>query len=186
MKKNKPIDKTPQILSKHEILQSNLFSIEKLEVKFSNGVTTQYERMISPANGAVLIIAIKNDNFVLIKEYAVGMERYELTFAKGKIDDGENWQQATKRESQEEIGYLPKDIKLLNTLSLAASYMTHKTHIVLAENLTKSSAIGDEPEELEIIYWPIKNWRRLIQEKTFSEGRSFAAILLFLTYKNLI
>jgi ADP-ribose diphosphatase len=176
----------PQILSKKHLLQSNIFRVEQLEIKFNNGVKMQYERMLSSSNGAVLIIAIKDNCFVLIKEYAVGMERYELTFAKGKVDDGETWQQATERESQEELGFLPNSIKLLKTVSLASSYMTHRTHIVLAENLIISNAVGDEPEPLEIIYWPVNDWQELIAEPSFSEGRSFAAILLYLTEKNLI
>lgn len=178
--------KIPQILSKKVAIKTKIFSVEALEIQFSNGVTAQYERMQSSSQGAVLIIAIKHDCFVLIKEYAAGVERYELTFAKGKVDEGETWQQAVERESQEELGFFPQKVKLLKTISLASGYMTHQTHLALAENLIEKTAIGDEPEPLEIIYWPIKNWKQLLDQPDFSEGRSYAALLLYLTEKNLI
>ncbi len=178
--------KLPQILSKKIAVQSKLFSIEELEVKFNNGVHMQYERMVGSANGAVLIIAIKDNCFVLIKEYAAGMEHYELTFAKGKVDDGESWQQAVERESQEELGYFPQKVKLLKSVSLASGYMTHQTQIALAEDLIEKTAVGDEPEVLEVVYWPIKDWKKLLEQDYFTEGRSFAALLLYLTEKNMI
>ncbi len=114
------------------------------------------------------------------------MERYELTFPKGKVDSGENWQQATERESQEEIGYFPQQVKLLETVSLASSYMTHKTHIVLAESLVEQVAEGDEPEPLEVIHWPIADWKNLLKQADFTEGRSYSAVMLYLTEKGLI
>jgi len=181
-----PNTKLPKIISKKVSMRSKLFCVEQLQLQFNNGVQMQYERMLSSASGAVLIIAIKDNCFVLIKEYAAGVERYELTFAKGKIDDGETWQQAVERESQEELGYFPQQVNLLETVSLASGYMTHQTHLVLAENLIEQTAIGDEPEPLEIIYWPIKDWKKLITQPMFSEGRSYAALLLYLTDKELI
>jgi ADP-ribose diphosphatase len=180
------MEKLPQILSKKNAMKTRIFSVEKLEIQFSNGVKAQYERMQSSSHGAVLIIAIKDDCFVLIKEYAAGVERYELTFAKGKVDDGETWLQAVERESQEELGFFPQKVKLLKTVSLASGYMTHQTHLALAENLIEKTAVGDEPEPLEIIYWPIKKWKQLLTQPDFSEGRSYAALLLYLTEKNLI
>lgn len=186
MNEKTPNSNLPQILSKKIVMSSKLFCVEELELQFNNGVQMQYERMLSTANGAVLIIAIKDDCFVLIKEYAAGVERYELTFAKGKVDEGESWQQAVERESQEELGYFPKKVKLLKTVSLASGYMTHQTHLALAEELIEQTAVGDEPEPLEIIYWPIKDWKNLLNQNDFSEGRSYAALLLFLTEKGLI
>lgn len=180
------MDVVPKILSKKIALRSKLFCVEELELEFNNGVQMQYERILSTVNGTVLIIAIKDDCFVLIKEYAAGVERYELTFAKGKIDDGETWQQAVERESQEELGYFPQKVKLLKTVSLASGYMTHQTHLALAEDLIEKSAEGDEPEPLEVIYWPIKDWKKLLNQKDFSEGRSYAALLLYLAEKGLV
>ena len=180
------ITSLPRILAKKKAMQSAIFTIESLELEFSNGVRAEYERMVSSTNGAVLIVAVLNDCFVLIREYAVGMERYELTFPKGKVDPGENWQQATERESQEEIGYFPQQVKLLETVSLASSYMTHKTHLVLAESLIKQTAQGDEPEPLEVVYWPVADWKNLLKQVDFTEGRSYAAVMLYLTEKGLI
>lgn len=172
--------KNPAILKKTRLAKTKLFQIEGVDIRFENQTEVQFERLVSSQQGAVLIVPIVDDAMVLIREYAAGVERYELGFPKGKIDPGETWLEAAKRESQEEIGFLPGLVTLLDTVTLAASYMSHQTHIVLAQDLTVSPAQGDEPEPLEVIYWPLADWHKLIAHPEFSEGRAYAALLLAL------
>ncbi|PLA74575.1 ADP compounds hydrolase NudE [Hydrogenovibrio sp. SC-1] len=172
--------KNPTILSKTALAKTKLFQVEGLELLFENQTQVQFERLVSSQHGAVLIVPIIDDSLVLIREYAAGVERYELGFPKGKIDPGETWREAALRESQEEVGFLPGLVTLLDSVTLAASYMSHQTHIILAEDLCPSEAEGDEPEPLEVIYWPLSDWHRLIQQPEFSEGRAYAALMLVL------
>jgi len=153
-----------------------------MDIVYENGVQVKFERLVSSSNGAVLIVPVHEDSLLLIREYAAGVERYELGFPKGKIDPGEDWQQATIRESQEEIGFEPAQVELLDKVTLAAGYMTHQTHLVLATELTPSEAEGDEPEPLEVVRWPLANWQELLAHEEFSEGRAYAAVLLLLKH----
>jgi len=120
------------------------------------------------------------DTMLLIREFGGGVGRYELGFPKGKIDEGETWLEASIRESQEEIGQRPQQVKLLDSVTLAAGYMSHCTHIVLATGLTPQQAEGDEPEPLEIVPWKVRDWPALIAHPDFSEGRAYAALMLLL------
>ncbi len=173
--------KQPIVVSESIMMQSKIFTIQSQEITFSNGASVTYERLVSSTEGAVLIVPLLEDGtLLLIREYGAGVGRYELGFPKGKIDAGENWEQAALRESQEEIGFLPKKVKRLDSLSLAAGYMTHYTHIVLATELTPQVAIGDEPEPLEIVPWHLDDWKALLNELHFSEGRAYAALMLVL------
>ena len=45
-----------------------------------------YERMRPSTREAVMIVPIVDDHIILIREYAVGTESYELGFSKGLID----------------------------------------------------------------------------------------------------
>lgn len=186
MKDENSLEQYPRILSKNRTVKSRIFTVETVGLQFSNGVEVEYERLISSKNGAVLLVPVLDDKLVLIREYAAGVERYELGFPKGKIDEGEGWYEAAARESQEEIGFLPNKLELLDSLSLAAGYMTHHTHIVLAEDLVPQEAEGDEPEPLEVVHWPLEDWHDLIGHPEFSEGRAYAALMLLLKNKGLI
>lgn len=173
--------KTPTILSEKIATQSQFFTVQSQVITFSNGTTVNFERLLGSVAGAVLIVPMLEDGtLLLIREYGAGVGRYELGFPKGKIDPGETWKEACIRESQEEIGFLPTELKLLDSVSLAASYMTHYTHIVLATGLTPQIAEGDEPEPLEVVPWHLDDWHGLLAEPTFSEGRAYAALMLVL------
>jgi len=171
--------RSPKILNTAEIAQTRYFRVEEVELEFSNGQQRTYERLSNKSQGAVLVIAFTSaDTFLLIREYAVGMERYELTLPKGKIDPGEDILTAANRELIEETGYRAENLTHLHSLSLASGYSTHFTHIVLAENLEPASAEGDEPEPLDVIPWQYDAIHHLLTEPECSEARTFAALYI--------
>lgn len=167
----------PKILSCKTHSQSKLFTIEQVELEFSNGTLQQFERIVTAGAGAVMIIpVINNEQVIMIKEYAVGTNRYELVFPKGKIDDGENILHAANRECMEEIGYRANTLTPLTQMSIAPGYLNLITHLVLAENLQPEKCDGDEPEELQQVVCNINNIEQLIAHENLSEARSIAAL----------
>lgn len=169
----------PKILNKKIVTQSKLFSIESLDLEFSNGVIRQYERLMrhSGSHGAVLIVPmIDRETVLLIREYSCGVERYELGLAKGKIDPGESALQAANRELKEEVGYGAYKLQQINSFSIAPSYMEHMTDIILAQDLYPEKLQGDEPEELEVVPWKLANLTQLVSSGQCTEARSIAAL----------
>ena len=171
--------KLPEILQTKSIAKTRLFHVESMHLKFSNGVERTYERLKSGKLGAVMVIPMLNaETVLLIREYAAGVERYELAFSKGLIDEGETPIEAANREMQEEVGYGSNDLQLLKEFSLAPGYLSHRMSLVLARDLYPNNLEGDEPEELEVVQWPIKDLDKLLDQDDFTEARSIAAIYL--------
>ena len=50
--------------------------------------------------------------------------------------------------------------------------------IFIASNLYPAQLEGDEPEPLEVVPWPIKEYKALLQKPDFKEARSIAALML--------
>ena len=168
----------PTIHQKEVVASSRLFAIETVDLEFSNGEKRQYERLVRKGQGAVLIVPMLDDEtLLLIREYAVGTENYELGFPKGKVEAGEDILAAANREMMEEVGYEAANLTIMKALSLAPGYMGHITTIVLAQGLTPHRMSGDEPEELEVIEWKLREIDQLIMRDDFCEGRSVAALL---------
>lgn len=173
----------PKIKQTKLIAQTRIFGVEEMELEFSNGVYRIYERLKAGEHGAVMILPLLDDDtMLLIKEYAAGVERYELAFPKGLIDAGEDSEQAANRELQEEVGYAAKRLKVLRKVSLAPGYLSHQMDIVVAENLYPSKLEGDEPEPIEVIEWKISEMDKLLEVEEFSEARSIAALYLLKSY----
>ncbi len=167
----------PTILSTTTVAQSRLFQIENVHLRFSNGEERHYERLMSRVPEAVMIVGIHNDALILVKEYAVGIESYTLGFPKGLIDPGESALEAAHRELQEEAGFGAEKLHPITTLTMNPGYTSLVTHIVLAENLYPSALLGDEPEPLEMVRWPLSDLNGLLANPAFRESRSVAALM---------
>ena len=174
---SKPLQK-PTILHVETVARSRLFNVETVDLEFSNGVRRVYERMRPSAREAVMIVPIVDNHLILIREYAVGTESYELGFSKGLIDPGETVFEAANRELKEEVGFGANQLIFLKKLTMAPSYFSSKMNIVIAENLYPESLEGDEPEELPQVLWPIESMLDLLNEEDFSEARNVSALFL--------
>lgn len=173
----------PQITNVTEVSHSKLFTVEALDLTFSNGVKRQYERVKGGSRGAVLVVPVDSDNnVILVREYCAGTHDYQLGFPKGLIDPGETPMQAGNRELKEEAGFGAKQLTELKLVSLAPSYFNAKMHILLAQDLYPEKLEGDEPEPLEVVKWPLNDWHTLLQQTDFTEARSVAALLLAKQY----
>ncbi|MCE0492171.1 ADP compounds hydrolase NudE [Pantoea sp. Mb-10] len=172
-----PLQK-PDILSIEAVARSRLFTIEAVDLAFSNGARRVYERMKPSGREAVMIVPILGDEVILIQEYAVGLENYELGFPKGLIDPGETPFEAADRELKEEAGYGATRLEALGKLTMAPSYFSSKMNIVVAEGLYEEKLEGDEPEPLIVRRWPLNNLLALLEEPDFREARNVSALFM--------
>ncbi|MGM0593580.1 MAG: ADP compounds hydrolase NudE [Pseudomonadota bacterium] len=173
----------PTILQTQTLARTRLFHIEQLDLRFSNGVETRFERLLGSPQGAVLIVPMLDEDTVLmIREYAAGIDRYELTLPKGRIEEGEALLSAANREITEEVGYGAHSLHHLTSLSLAPGYVGHFTHVVLARDLYPKKTAGDEPEPLEVVPWRLSELPQLLLREDCTEARSIAALFMTREY----
>lgn len=179
------MSKLPKIAKKEIIAKTRIFAVEELSMEFSNGEKRIYERLKAGNQGAVMVVPVyDNDHFLLIKEYAAGVEAYELAFPKGLIEINEEPKDAANRELQEEAGFAAKRLTALKRISLAPGYLSHTMHLILAEDLYESRLEGDEPEPIEVVKWRFDEIEELLERHDFTEARSIAALYLAQAYLN--
>ncbi|HET9032993.1 MAG TPA: ADP compounds hydrolase NudE [Dokdonella sp.] len=171
--------KPPVVLATRPIEQSRFLRAEQVDLEFSNGERRTHERLRTSGLGAVIMVAMRDeDTVLLIREYATGLGSYELGLPKGRLDPGETAEQGANRELKEEIGFGARDLLILTRLSASPTYMSAMAHVVLARDLYPERLQGDEPEELEVVPWKLSELHTLLQEPEVSEGRSIAALFI--------
>jgi ADP-ribose diphosphatase len=175
----------PEILERKTVAASRLFHIEQLSLRFSNGVERTYERLCGRSTYSVMIVPmLDNDRCLLIREYAAGINKYELALPKGLIDANEDFNITANRELQEEVGYAARKLDKLMTVSAAPGYFDSLMHIVLAQDLYPAKLIGDEPEDIAVVEWRLSQLPELIASGQISEARSIAALYMARDYFN--
>ena len=173
----------PTVHARRERAAGEMLRVEQVDLEFSNGARRSYHRLKPSGLGAVIIVPMLDAETVLLaREYAAGLHHYEIGLPKGRLEKGESILEAAQREMKEEIGYGARDLMELTRLSLAPGYMTHVTHIVLARDLYPEKLEGDEPEELEVVPWPIADLRSLTAREDCTEGRTIAALYIARDY----
>ena len=126
----------------------------------------------------LIVPMIDKESMLLVREYCAGTHSYQLGFPKGLIDPGEQPAQAANRELQEEIFYGAKELTFVSELMMAPAFFNAKMTVFLATELYSASLEGDEPEPLEVVSWPISEYKNLLQQPDFTEARSIAALML--------
>ena len=172
----------PVVKARRREKVSNLFTVESLDLQFSNNRQVTYER-IAGGNGAVLAVPFDGKYFYMTSEYACGFERYELGFVKGKIDLNETPKDACNRELKEEIGFGARTIRTLkNEMTIAPGMIQLKMFTFLCTDLFPMQLEGDEPEPIGILKVTPKEAKDLIfdRESPLTEARSIAALTLSL------
>lgn len=169
----------PVITQARTLARTRLFHVEQLHLRFANGREATFERVSGSARGGVLVVPLLDAHTVLlVREYAAGVERYELGLPKGRIEGDETLEAAANREIMEEVGYGARKLTWLKSVTLAPGYFGHQTHLVLAEDLYPQEAEGDEPEPLEVVPWRLDEIHALLAHDEFTEARSIAALLM--------
>ena len=102
----------PKIRARRELDPDKLFTIEQLDLEFSNGERRSYERLRSRGLSAVIVVPMRDDDTVLlVREYAAGLNHYEIGLVKGRLEPGEDILEAAQRELQEEAGMAASDLQ---------------------------------------------------------------------------
>lgn len=166
----------PEILSISVIAKSRLFEIQQVDLKFSNGEQRTYERFRPAKRAAVMVLALDGDELLMIREYAMGTERYELGFVKGLMEENETPEQSANRELQEEIGLGAREFVLLRTVNSSLTFMNSPMHILIARYLYQSRLLGDEPEPVQLVRYPLANLAQLLDDPDFYDARSLTAV----------
>jgi len=176
------MSKLPTVLHRRIVTKTDFFTVQQLDLRFSNGNLRTFEKLSSSTPGvskAVMVVAInQNNQVILIEEYCAGVENYQITLPKGLIEPNESILDAANRELQEEAGFKANKLEYLTNLSLSPGYMEQFIHVVLAQDLVPSKLIGDEPEPLTVSFYDLNNLINLIHNPNFTEGRALAALFI--------
>jgi ADP-ribose diphosphatase len=170
----------PQVLETQTLAESRLFKIESLRLRFANGAETEYERIIGSSTVGAVLIAAQDDQqrLLFIREYAAGVNRYDLVLPKGRMEPNESGRATAQRELREETGYAAAEFEHLSTVAVAPGYTNFETQIWFARSLSAAPLPGDEPEAAEVVRLSIDDAMAAMVSGELNEARSMLAVFL--------
>ncbi len=174
-----PLKHKPHILGRHTVARSRLFRVDAVDLEFGNGARRNFEQLVASGEGGVVVIPVTGKGeVVLIEEYALGTNEYELGFVKGLIDHGESARDAALRELREETGLAARRLELLDEVTLMPAYSNFRSSLFVALDLYDDPLEGDEPEPLEQVRWPLERIEHLHADSRITDARTRLALFL--------
>ena len=172
-------DELPRILEERELLASDQFRVQQRHLEFADGQRRHYERLPAVGAEAVMVVALDpQGDLLLVREYAAGLHRWQLSLPKGSTAPGETLEAAAQRELREETGCGAATLVYLRRLLLAPSHMAFSIHVVLAMDLYAAPLTAPEPLAPVCERWPLARLGALLARPDFDEARALAALLL--------
>lgn len=166
-------------LSSTLLKEGKHFSFYNDKVKLPNGRET--ERNIVKHPGAVAIIAVHEDEIVLIKQYRYATGKYLLEIPAGTLEPDEDPYQCAVRELQEETGYAASGWSRLFQSYMVPGYSNEILYFFLAEGLTEVKANPEDDEDIEVRRYGVDEVLNMIESNEIEDAKTIMAVLTYLT-----
>lgn len=171
-------------LSKEMIYEGKIINVERHKVLLPNQKTSYRE--VVKHNGAVAVCAVTPEHqVILVKQYRKPMDEVLLEIPAGKLEIGENREDAAKRELEEETGYKTDKLTVIGEVYGTPGFSNEKITIYFAQNLHKGEAHLDEDEFVEKVLYSMEEVKYAVQKNEINDAKTLIAFqYLLLNYNH--
>lgn len=136
----------------------------------------QKDLLIHP--GAVVILPfLDNDRIIMLRQYRPGPAKWIYELPAGTIEEGEEPEEAARRELEEETGYVAGKMKLLFKMYPSPGVSTEVMHMFCASRLAKGRLHRGEDEFMETFVLDFKDAIGMIEKGYIEDGKTIALLL---------
>jgi ADP-ribose pyrophosphatase len=156
--------------------RGRLFSVEVLSFTDTHGRSVRREIVRHP--GAVVIVPVLDDGrLVLIRNYRIAVDDRLWELPAGKLEPGEEPQDAAARELEEETGYRAGRIRPLTAFFSSPGFADELIRAFCAEDLTHVGQNLEPGEEIEVAELARDEVLAMIADGRIRDGKTIAAVL---------
>lgn len=150
-------------------------NVKTYNVKLSNGENSYREIVHHP--GGVVVVAQKTEKTILmVKQYRFAIRGESLELPAGRLENGENPDDAIKRELEEETGYSANYWKSLGFIYSSPGIFDEKLYLYYATDLSFKEQHPDENEIIDYFEYNIDDVLEKIDNGIINDAKTICAI----------
>jgi ADP-ribose pyrophosphatase len=167
-------------LEREYVYKGKVVNLRCDNVLLHNGNTSIRE--VVEHNGGVAIVAMKDNKIILVKQFRKPYEEVLLEIPAGKLEKNEEPYECAIRELEEETGFIPQDLKLLNIVYTSPGFANEKIHIYYCCKLIEGRVNPDEDENIEVEYYSVDEAEGMIASGQIRDAKTIIGILMAKKY----
>ncbi|PIP30869.1 hypothetical protein COX25_02430 [bacterium (Candidatus Howlettbacteria) CG23_combo_of_CG06-09_8_20_14_all_37_9] len=137
-----------KLMSSKIVYECPIFKIEEALVELPD--KSEAKRWYILMHDGAVVVCLKGNSIIMLKEYRSASGQLEWRIPAGALKDGEDPKEGAIRETREEIGLEPLDIRLVKSLIKPSGSIKQVTHIFVATKFRENPLPSEDKEELFI------------------------------------
>ena len=167
---------TEKRLSGKELYHGKIIRVQLDEVELENGAKAMREVVRHPG-GVCAAILTEKDELLFVRQFRYPYAQVVLECPAGKLEPGEDPDEAIQREQKEETGTTSSCYIKLGELYPTPGYCGEVIHLYLAAGLRYGEMDPDEDEFLEVEKIPLEEAVRRVLDNEIPDAKTQTAVL---------
>jgi ADP-ribose pyrophosphatase len=168
-------------LGSERLIETPYFSLRSDRLRLPDGGIKDPYYVIERPDAAIIFPLTASNEVVLVRQYRPPLEGMELGLPAGLVEEGEEPEEAARRELSEETGYTGGEWGPLGSLASSPSLKDNRAHLFLARGVEETSSPDpDEHELVEVVRVPVEELLGLVRSGNIVSSSGVAAIMLAL------
>ena len=173
--------KLAQVLSSEMIYEGPVFGLRRDEVIEPTGLRTRREVITHP--GSVVVLPVLPDGrIVMIQQYRHATKQYLWELVAGRLEPGEDPEQAGARELAEETGYRAKSLRVFLYVFPTPGFLEEKMFLLLASDVVPGPASPEDDEKIVSAVYTAKKLEQMIHSGELKDAKSIAGLLYYFKF----
>lgn len=142
-------------------------------------VDTEKERIeleyIERKQVSVIIPLTRSNKIILIRQYRVSVDDHILEFPGGKLESQESFEEAAKRELEEETGFVAGSLEELTSFLTSPHFSDEFVKVFLAKDLTIGKKAHEQQEFIDPQIVTKEQLTNLLNKGIIKDGKTIIA-----------
>ena len=144
------------------------------DVEIDDGSTAKREVVRHRGGVCIALYDDVDHKFYMVRQYRYALGKEMLEFCAGKMEKGENPDDAIAREVVEETGYDAKDIEYYGYIIPTCGYCDEKIHLYFGIKDHKYGQHLDVDERIELEKYTFKEIKEMIKNNIIDDSKTIA------------
>ncbi len=166
-----------RLLKSDPVLSTRWLTVFKNQYEITAGQVID-DYYIIRRDDFVLIVALKDDKLIMVRQYRPATDRFYLGLPAGFLRPGESPEAGAKRELLEETGFPATECRLIGELDPIPGYLQSKAFVFLCQVSAANTGTFDQLEIEEVLEVEWEEALRMILRGEITEIPAIAALLL--------